>query len=421
MRLCFRTAAAGVVLAGALMVSAVAADYTTCADHLKELNLFQGTDQGYDLDRTPTRAEAAAMLVRLLGAEEEALALEYHAPFTDLKNWEKPYIQYLYQNDLTTGISDTEFAPSKPCTAQMYAAFLLRALGYSEADGDFTYAQAVTAAQEHGVYDPAVVDRTDFLRDDVVAASYTALSVVTKDRKGTLLDRLVDNGAVDVQAAEPYQELFDNYVVYREDTAAMQQLEHFSVKSCYLSPVTFRNGNVQGNPIFTLQISDTTTFDREANAMLTDSTRMLTASGVTDKSVLSQIYLSDGTLQQKVDEGWYSETVTAQEQARLLSAYAPVPIVWVQEMAQVQKGSWTNRFSQIPPIYSGWMQPVESTVGDLDEAVLYYVAVKQNTNGGKIVSQGLTVEFNLDGIYGQTILVSTLDKTGNDALLTPPV
>ena len=89
-------------VAAILAVSAFAADFTHCADALHDLGLFQGTDSGYDLDRAPTRAEAAAMLVRLLGAEEEAQAMEsYTAPFTDVRDWAKPYVQYLYDNGLT--------------------------------------------------------------------------------------------------------------------------------------------------------------------------------------------------------------------------------------------------------------------------------------------------------------------------------
>ena len=120
---------------------------------------------------------------------------------------------------LTTGASETDFAPNEPCSAQMYAAFLLRALGYSEAAGDFSYAAAVASAQDYGVYDPAVIDCADFERGDVVMASYTALSCAPKGADGTLLDRLVQDGAVDAQSAQPVQALFASYAQYRADTA----------------------------------------------------------------------------------------------------------------------------------------------------------------------------------------------------------
>ena len=132
MKKMFRIACAGAALCAALSTAALAADFTKSADRLHELGLFQGTENGYELDRAPTRAEAAAMLTRLLGKESEAKSLTYSAPFTDLQNWEKPYVQYLYENGLTTGATATTYEPEAPLTANMYAAFLLRALGYSD-------------------------------------------------------------------------------------------------------------------------------------------------------------------------------------------------------------------------------------------------------------------------------------------------
>ena len=89
-----RIAGIGVLLTGMMTVSCWAAEYTACADQMQRMGLFRGTEQGGELDRVPTRAEAAVMLVRLLGAEDEASALDYKAPFVDLKGWEQPYVQY---------------------------------------------------------------------------------------------------------------------------------------------------------------------------------------------------------------------------------------------------------------------------------------------------------------------------------------
>ncbi|MFR0924391.1 MAG: hypothetical protein ACLSGI_06990 [Butyricicoccaceae bacterium] len=97
-----RIALASMLVAVGITATAGAANFTNCADRLKDVGLFQGTNQGYQLDKAPTRAEASAMLVRLLGKEAEAEKLTYTAPFTDLKGWEKPYVQYLYDNALPT-------------------------------------------------------------------------------------------------------------------------------------------------------------------------------------------------------------------------------------------------------------------------------------------------------------------------------
>lgn len=207
-------------LAALLTVSAFAADFTHCADALNDLGLFQGTDSGYDLDRAPTRAEAAAMLVRLLGAEEEAQKMEeYTAPFTDLRDWAKPYVQYLYDNGLTNGKSETTFGYSDKCTAQQYATFLLRALGYSDAEnGDFTYATAMDFAREKGVVDYANCDEKNFLRDDVVAMSFTALATAPKSGEADLLTKLVKDGAI--ADAKGYDEMFEMYRDYLKAATA---------------------------------------------------------------------------------------------------------------------------------------------------------------------------------------------------------
>lgn len=207
-------------LAALLTVSAFAADFTHCADALNDLGLFQGTDSGYDLDRAPTRAEAAAMLVRLLGAEEEAQKMEeYTAPFTDLRDWAKPYVQYLYDNGLTNGKSETTFGYSDKCTAQQYATFLLRALGYSDAEnGDFTYATAMDFAREKGVVDYANCDEKNFLRDDVVAMSFTALATAPKSGEADLLTKLVKDGAI--ADAKGYDKKFELYREYLKAASA---------------------------------------------------------------------------------------------------------------------------------------------------------------------------------------------------------
>ena len=58
-----------------------------------------------------TRSEAAVMLVRLLGKEDEALAQSPSHPFTDVPQWASPYVGWLWTNGLAKGVSATTFAP----------------------------------------------------------------------------------------------------------------------------------------------------------------------------------------------------------------------------------------------------------------------------------------------------------------------
>ena len=218
-----RIVLASVLVAAGLAVTAGAASYDNCADQLKDLGLFQGTEDGYELDRAPTRGEAATMLVRLLGKEAEAKELTYEAPFTDLDDWQKPYVQYLYDNKLTNGATETTFEPEEACSAQMYTTFLLRALGYSDAaEGDFTYDAAIDFGETIGLVDYANCNESAFLRDHVAAMSLTALNTDVKGETETkLLEKLVADGAVDEAKAESLLAFFDNYDAYVEATAAM--------------------------------------------------------------------------------------------------------------------------------------------------------------------------------------------------------
>lgn len=216
----------GTALAAAMTFSAGAANFTGCADALNQMGLFSGTDKGYELDRAPTRAEAAVMLVRLLGGEKEATEKNYSTPFTDVPNWAAPYVGWLYENGLTAGATETTFGTTGKCTAQMYSTFLLRSLGYADtgAAADFQYANAIQFAEEKGVADYANCDTDNFLRDNVVAMSYTALSVQPKDGKhDTLLDQLTASGAVDATKSASAKATF---AAYNEYAALSKKMEN---------------------------------------------------------------------------------------------------------------------------------------------------------------------------------------------------
>ncbi len=215
----YKSLIVGAALSAAVAVNASAADFTNCADALNQMGLFKGTETGYQLDRAPTRGEAATMLVRLLGKETEALEKNYQTPFTDVQDWAKPYVGWLYENKLTSGTSETTYSTNSVCTAQMYSTFLLRTLGYSDTatNPDFTYANAIDFAEQKGVIDIGNCDEDNFLRDHVVAMSYTALATEPKDAKyDNLLDKLVADGAIDSAKAKPYQDMFDLYDEYAQ-------------------------------------------------------------------------------------------------------------------------------------------------------------------------------------------------------------
>lgn len=204
---------ATMLLTAALAVNASASDFDAVAEDLSAIGMFRGTGSGFELDSAPTRSQAAIMLVRLYGAEEQAAA-DYTAgtishPFTDVSDIAAPYVAYLYTNGIANGTSATTFGSAKTCSAQNYVVFLLRALGY--ADGtDFQYADALTFAQSKGFYDPMMFSGA-FLRDDLAAITYQALGTDLKDGSTYLLDSLIKAGAIDKEKAAPMTAKIEAY------------------------------------------------------------------------------------------------------------------------------------------------------------------------------------------------------------------
>ncbi|WP_295747846.1 S-layer homology domain-containing protein [uncultured Oscillibacter sp.] len=216
-------------LTGVLCVTASASSFDGAAEELAAIGMLKGSAaDGFALDKAPTRAQAAIMLVRLYGAEEEAIAAytagDLKCPFTDVNETAAPFAAWLADKGLASGTSETTFGASSPCTGKAYTIFLLRALGYQD-NVDFTNANAQAFAQSCGLLDTSLFTGT-FLRDDLVALTYQALGTDLKDGSTYLLASLIKSGAVDADAAKPITEKIEAYrALQRSGEAAAQGLD----------------------------------------------------------------------------------------------------------------------------------------------------------------------------------------------------
>ena len=129
-------AAIACILTAAMFTGAVSA---AVEDDLKSLGLFIGTESGFELDRAPTIAEAAVILVRLLGKEAETIEKNYECPFPVIPEWVSPYVGYMYENDLTDDLNHHDFTEDKQCYVDTFCCIVLRALGYTREAGDYDY------------------------------------------------------------------------------------------------------------------------------------------------------------------------------------------------------------------------------------------------------------------------------------------
>lgn len=167
-----------------------AVQHGDAAKALWEDGLFLGSGSSFDLDQPLTRPAGAAMIVRLLGREAEAKSKSYTIPFTDVPEWAVPYVGYCYENSIVNGTGATTFGSNDNMSATQYLTLVLRALGYNDKAGDFSWDKAPAKALEVGLIDNAsytqYVTAGKFLRDDVVFISYNALSQYLKGTSTTL-------------------------------------------------------------------------------------------------------------------------------------------------------------------------------------------------------------------------------------------
>ncbi len=184
------------------------AEFTDLAEALMIMGLFRGTDEGLKLERTALRGEALTLLIRILGKEAEALAAPSPSTaFSDVPTWLLPYASFGVKNGLTKGIGHGMFGNYLSITANEYMTFLLRALGYVDvgANADFHYQAALDFAVTKKIIsanEANMLSSGSFTRDKLVYLSYYTLFAYTKDGIKTLLQSLIDSGAVSLSNAE---------------------------------------------------------------------------------------------------------------------------------------------------------------------------------------------------------------------------
>ena len=159
------------------------------AQMLYDLGLFKGTDKGFALEKSMTRAEASVMLTRLLGAEKTALAGNWKHPFTDVPQWADKYVGWLYQNGLTKGVSAALYGSQRNVTCGQYCIFLTRA----HLDADSYQGTAFVDNDE-----VRQTDEEGFIRGDAVSLSARLLSTnYTKngdESDRSVAEKLIDDG-----------------------------------------------------------------------------------------------------------------------------------------------------------------------------------------------------------------------------------
>ncbi len=167
------------------------------AEVLAKWGLLKGSSDGFALDRIPTRAEAAVMLVRLLGKEKEAQLSPKSHPFTDVPAWCDAYVGYLFQNGLISGVGNGLYGSTSLVDAKAYMTMMLRILGYNDSNGDFSWKEAIIKASELDIIDWSeqnMLSTEPFTRGLMVHLSKITLGTNLKNSDTDLFTHLESNG-----------------------------------------------------------------------------------------------------------------------------------------------------------------------------------------------------------------------------------
>ena len=163
------------VIAFSMMLSVVAfagyadvdadADFASAVELTSALGIFQGDEAGnFNADKTITRAEMAAVIIRMQGLDAAAKASAGATEFADVAadHWASGYINLASQNGIIKGTGDGNFAPNDTLTYEAAVAMIVRALGFepiAERKGGWT-AGYVAVANSYKVTEGAAATAT---------------------------------------------------------------------------------------------------------------------------------------------------------------------------------------------------------------------------------------------------------------------
>ncbi len=160
-----------------------------------------GLAQGYDTTGTNfgltdkmTRVQTVVQVIRFLGVENEVKAGDFAHPFTDVPAWAKNYVGYAYANNITKGVSAAKFGTDDVTTEAQYLTFMLRAIGYSDAAGDFTWSDPYAFANKVGMT-PTDKKGIVFDRGDAFRFAWNALFADAKNGK-LVKDNLIEQHVI---------------------------------------------------------------------------------------------------------------------------------------------------------------------------------------------------------------------------------
>ncbi|MBC7958752.1 MAG: hypothetical protein H7X94_02695 [Vallitaleaceae bacterium] len=169
---------------------------------LSQLGLLSNTSEN-ELSKPLSRLIGISMILKSLGyTNEDALLVSSQNPFKDLtgnESWGAGWAMLAFQLGITSGKSTTQFAPNDLMTAKEFITFQLRALGYSK---DESWNSWLELGENQGL-----INKSDDLEHQVFTKAkasdvlYKALASKLYNQDGTFVEKLIDEGIVEIGMA----------------------------------------------------------------------------------------------------------------------------------------------------------------------------------------------------------------------------
>lgn len=186
--------------------------YEAEANTLHDLGLFLGVSTDPNvfnpaLDQDVDRETGVTMMLRLVGKIDAAnamsdaeanQALSKYTDAKDIEDWAVKAMAYSVKNNLVVGTSETTISSQEIFSGKMFAALVLRNIGYT-VDATAYETACALLAEKGGLTaaEAAKFNNKDLIRDDFVGMSYGSLKAKYSATQKTIIQTLVDEKKVD--------------------------------------------------------------------------------------------------------------------------------------------------------------------------------------------------------------------------------
>ena len=161
---------------------------------LKRLGILRGTDNGLELGRNVTRAEAVMLIWRTAGAAFDDIG--YLQPsFSDISgHWAEDAIEKFYHAGFVNGTGEATFEPDRFVTGQEFVKILLTVMGYDGVTLENAYEKGKeTEVLSNNFTKSVVYNNENLLRGDAARLCFSAFTAKTPEGE-MLYKKMVKSG-----------------------------------------------------------------------------------------------------------------------------------------------------------------------------------------------------------------------------------